>query len=116
MAALDQVKLAIRESSELSRRGENLRALALLDDALASFSSCEDASRFLCILARHASVMAEQLGDLRLVRKYREQVLVHDPDNPLALLSLAETLRQQGEKGLAETYAKRSFRLSKDRA
>src|SRR5690242_570836 len=115
MATLDEVKRAIRESSELSQRGENLRALAILDEALASHSSGDPPER-VCVLARHASVVAEQLGDLRLARKYREQVLAHDPDNPLALLSLAEILRQEGEEGLAKTYARKSYQLSKDRA
>ena len=115
MAALDQVKRAIKESSELSQHGENLSALALLDEAIASLGYGEDSSISVCILTRHASVIAEQLGDLRLVRQYREQVLAHDPDNPLALLSFAGVLHQQGEKTLAEAYARRSYQLSKDR-
>lgn len=115
MPELDEIKRAIRESSELSRRGDNLCALSILDEALAAHSSGQGSSERIRTLARHASVVAEQLGDLRLVRKYREQVLSHNPDDPLALLSLAETLQQAGEQGLAASYARRSYQLSKDR-
>ena len=66
-------------------------------------------------LSRHASAIADQTGGLALVRRYREQCLAHDPDNPLALVSLAEVLDRQGEDALAKQYAIKSYRLSVQR-
>ena len=55
------------------------------------------------------------MGDLTLVRRYREQCLAPDPDNPLALLSSAEVLRRQGDNTLAQKYALSSYSLAAQR-
>jgi hypothetical protein len=91
MVAIDRLKNAINNSSELSERGENRKALTLLDDEIANAVG-ENKSIWVRTLSRHASAIADQMGDLDLVRQYREQCLTHDPDNPLTLLSVAEVL------------------------
>ena len=114
MIPVDRLRSAINDSSELSKLGENQRALKLLDDEIAK-AIRENRSVWVCVLSRHASVIADQMGDLRLVRQYREQVLAHDPDNPLTLLSLADVLSRQGENDLAKHYAAKSYKLSVQR-
>ncbi|HSY64350.1 MAG TPA: hypothetical protein VK829_07110 [Terriglobales bacterium] len=114
MVAIDRLKNAINNSSELSERGQNRKALTLLDDEIAHAVG-ENKNIWVCTLSRHASVIADQMGDLGLVRRYRELCLAHDPDNPLTLLGLAEVLDRQGEKALAKDYAIRSYQLSAQR-
>jgi hypothetical protein len=111
MAAIDRLKGIINESSELSKQGNNSKALDLLDDEIA-LAIRQSRGTWVCTLSRHASVIADQMGDLGLVRRYREQCLAHDPDNPLTLLSLAEVLDRQGEDALAKEYAVKSYQLS----
>jgi hypothetical protein len=114
MAAIDRLRRVINQSSELSKQGNNPKALELLDHEIAD-AVRESKDIWVRTLSRHASAIADQTGDLGLVRRYREQCLAHDPDNPLTLLSLAEVLDRQGEGALAKQYAIKSYRLSVQR-
>jgi tetratricopeptide (TPR) repeat protein len=111
MAEIDLLKRVINDSSELTKRGENQAALRLLDDAIEE-AVRDNRSLWVCTLSRHASAIASEMGDLRLVRRYREQCLIRDPDNPLALFSVADILRRQGEEDLARRYAAKAYRFS----
>jgi len=108
MAAIDHLRRVIDQSSELSKQGNNPKALELLDDEIAR-AVRESRGIWTSTLSRHASAIADQMGDLGLVRRYRELCLAHDPDNPLTLLSLAEVLDRQGEDTLAKEYAVKSY-------
>jgi hypothetical protein len=114
MAAIDRLKRVINKSSELSKQKKNPEALELLDGEIAH-AVRESRGIWACALSRHASAIADQTGDLGLVRRYREQCLAHDPDNLLTLLSLAEVLDRQGEHALAKEYAIKSYQLSVQR-
>ena len=111
MVTSDRLKRVINQSSELSKQGNHPEALQLLDDEIAH-AVRESRGIWVCTLRRHASAIADQMGDLGLVRRYREQCLAHDPDHPLTLLSLAEVLDRQGEGALAREYALKSYQLS----
>lgn len=111
MAAIDRLRTVIDQSSELSKQGKNPKALELLDDEIAR-AVRESRGVWASTLSRHASAIADQMGDLGLVRRYREQCLAHDPDNSLTLLSLAEVLGRQGDDALAKEYAAKSYQLS----
>ena len=111
MAKSDRLNRVINQSGELSKQGNNPKALQLLDDEIAH-AVRENRGIWVCAPSRHASAIADQMGDLVLVRRYREQCLTHDPDNPLMLLSLAEVLNRQGEEALAKEYARKSYQLS----
>jgi len=115
MKEIDQLKRTVNESSELSKKGEHLKALRLLDAAIAQAVQ-ENRSLWVRVLSRHASALADDMGDLQLVRRYREQCLAEDPKNPMALSSLANVLQKQGEKKLARQYAVEAYRLSSQRA
>jgi hypothetical protein len=107
---IDLLRRTINESSKLSKRGETRQALKLLDDAIAD-AIRENRTSWARTLSRHASVIADNLGDLDLVRRYSEQCLACDPENPATLSGLADVLRRQGEVGLAQEYALKSYRL-----
>ena len=108
---LDEVKRIIDESSELSKHGKDQDALKLLDNAITS-AVRENHVRWVTILSRHASAIADHSGDLRLAREYRERCAAHEPDNPLTLSSLADVLHRQGENLLARQYAVKAYQLS----
>lgn len=111
MSEVDQLKSVVNESSELSRLGENQKALKLLDDSIAQ-AMRENRSRWVQVLSRHAAVISDQMGDLGLARNYREQCLACDPDDPLALYTLADVLSRQGHPDLAKDYAVKSYQLA----
>lgn len=108
---LDLIKRVIHESGELSKQGEDRKALKLLDDTITEASQ-ENHARWVSLLSRHASAIAEHIGDLNLVRQYREQCASHEPENPLTLSSLADVLHRQGEEALARQYAAKAYRAS----
>jgi hypothetical protein len=111
MSELDILKRLVNESSELSKRGEHLKALEILDDGIAR-AVRENRPIWIRVLSRHASALADEMGDLGLVREYRERCAADDPDNPLALCSLANVLHRLGEDDLGKQHALRSYRLS----
>jgi hypothetical protein len=78
MVAIDRLKNAINNSSELSGRGENRKALTLLDDEIANAVG-ESKSIWVCTLSRHASAIADQMGDLGLVRQIASNALLMIP-------------------------------------
>jgi tetratricopeptide (TPR) repeat protein len=114
MTELDSLKRVVNESGELSKRGQNKEALRLLDGAIAE-AVRESRRTWVSVLCRHASVIADEMGDLPLVRKYRERCLELDPENPLTLCSLAEVLHRLGVDDLAKKYAAKSYQLSMNR-
>jgi hypothetical protein len=56
------------------------------------------------------------MADLGLVRRYREQILAHDTDNPITLSTVAEVLDRQREKAWPKTMPSGSYQLSAQRA
>ena len=111
MPEMSLLKQAIAESNRLSKRGAHEEALDVLDRAIAE-AAREGHNTWVQILSRHASALADEAGDLQLVRRYREQCLALDSESPLALSSLADILRRQGEDNLAKTYAAKAYTLS----
>lgn len=104
MNDLEQLKDVIRRSSELSKVGEDEKALALLDDALTR-AVRENRVMWVRILSHHAAVISDSIGDLDRVRRYYEKTLASDPDSSMSLYGLAKTLQRQGETKLAKQYA-----------
>jgi len=113
MSDLDQLKDTIQRSSELSKQGEDEKALALLDDALTR-AVLENKTRWIRTLSHHAAVISDSIGDLHRVRRYYEQSLASDPDNSKALYGLANALQRQGETELAKQYATKCYRSIRD--
>ena len=72
---LDTVKRAIRESTELSKQGDNQRALRILDESIAD-ALRENHDRWVRVLSRHASAISDSMADLTLVRPNRHWHMV----------------------------------------
>ncbi len=113
MSDLDQLQDTIQRSSELSKQGEDERALALLDDALTR-AVLENRTTWIRILSHHAAVISDSIGDLHRVRRYYEKSLASDPDNSKALYGLANALQRQGETELAKRYATKCYQSIRD--
>jgi hypothetical protein len=110
MEELEIVKDAVDESTELWKKGRPTDALKLLDESIA-LAEKENRPVSVKILSMHASVISGSVGNLGLVRQYCERVLSHEPENALALYSLADVLFRQGEVGPAKRYAAMSYSL-----
>lgn len=114
MSQLDRLKRAINDSSELSKAGENEKALDLLDASITD-AIRENLNTWVCTLSRHAAVISDYMGDLRRARGYYERAVKHDPDNTITLYSLADVLRRLGEIDSAKQCAVRCYQLSTQR-
>ena len=85
-------------------------ALRLLGDAIALAIS-EHENRSVLTLSHHAAVVANSLRDLSRVKRYYQQSLAFDPENPSALCGLADVAREEGELELAKEYAARCYKI-----
>jgi tetratricopeptide (TPR) repeat protein len=107
---LDLVTQAIDQSTGLWKKGQHSEALKLLDESIAQAEK-ENRPISVKVLSMHASVISGSVGDLELVKQYCERVLSHEPENALALYSLADVLFRQGKTGQAMRCAAKSYAL-----
>jgi hypothetical protein len=85
-----------------------------LDDAI-KMAISENEKRWILTLAHHAANIANFSGDPHLVKHYYQRSLSFNPENPRALLGLANATKAQGEPELAKRYAVRCYEaLAKD--
>lgn len=110
MSDLDALKTAVKETSELSKKGQHREALRLLNDAIAD-AKHQNRSRWVQLLSQHAAVIADSYGDLSLVRHYCEEMVNTAPENAMARYALADVLFRQGSTDLAKQQAMRSYSL-----
>jgi tetratricopeptide (TPR) repeat protein len=110
MTDLDGLKSIIKQSSELSKLGQDEKALTLLDDSLIAATQ-ENRTMWIRILAQHAAVISDSIGDVRRVRRYYEQSLAANPDNARALYGLAKALQREGDAERAKEYAVRCYHV-----
>jgi hypothetical protein len=101
-------------STELWRRRLHAEALKLVDTGVAE-AEHEKQISWVQILCLHASVIAESMGDLGLVRRYCEKALSCEAGdtsrNALALYCLADAMFRQGETDPARQHAARCYAL-----
>jgi hypothetical protein len=74
----------------------------------------EKENRWVLTLSHHAAVISNFLGNLELVKRYYQQSLTFNPENPRALLGLANASKDQGEHELAKSYAARCYNALMD--
>ncbi|HKT11417.1 MAG TPA: hypothetical protein VJW77_06275 [Terriglobia bacterium] len=110
MSDIEQLKCIIRESDELSKIGENKRALKLLDDSIAQAIQ-ESNAVWVRMLCRHAAVLCDHAGELDLVRRYRERILAYSLDDALSLYALAEFSFRQGRPDEAKGYVAKCYQI-----
>jgi len=104
---------AMSASTKLMQQDKNEEALRLLDDAIAVAMS-DNENLWVLTLSHHAAVISNFLGNLGLVKRYYQQSLSFNPENPRALLGLANVSKEQGEPELAKSYAARCYKALVD--
>ena len=97
-------------SNDLLREGRHPEALALLDIWIARAQQ-EGRNGWVVIFGSSASVISQSTGNLDLVEHYSRQILESDPENTLALYTLADVFFQQGQTDLAQQYAAKAYAL-----
>ena len=85
----------IRRVGELISQQEGQSALQLLDDYMAEAG--QDRKLRIRSLGHFAALTAVQLGDLNTARRYCDELVGHNPGDPMALYVLADCLARQGE-------------------
>jgi len=106
-------KDAMSASVKLAQQDDNDGALRLLDDAIAMAIS-ENENQWVLTLSHHAAVISNFLGDSELVKHYYKKSLSFNPENPRALLGLANVSKERGEPELARGYAARCYKALMD--
>ena len=105
----DRLRAAITSSIEFLELGEKQKALKLLDDSIADANQ-EGRVGWVVALSHHAAILCRHTGDLQLAKRYYEQSLSSEPENPRALYGLAYVALEQGETELARQYAEKSYK------
>jgi len=85
----------IRRVGELISQQEGQSALQLLDHYMGEAGP--DRKLRMCSLGHFAALTAVQLGDLNTARRYCDELVGHNPGDPMALYVLADCLARQGE-------------------
>ncbi len=98
-----ELRQTILRVSTLVGQGKGRKALKLLDDYFGEPG--QDRKLRMGFLGQFAAIQAKQAGDLKAARRYCEELLSYDPQNPLALYALADCLEQQGEADEARKCA-----------
>lgn len=109
-STIDWLKRRVRESSELSKASRVNDALELLAVSIHSALKANKIN-WVQTLCRHASVIADSIGDLASVRRYRGLAVLHAPNDAQNLYGLADILLRQGDTKNAKTMAATAYGL-----
>jgi tetratricopeptide (TPR) repeat protein len=97
----------VRRVRRLWDEGQHRAALKLLNDVMAQPG--EDQGIRVRCLSSLAQATAYLIGDFQLVRHYCQQRLAFDPEDCMALYSLANSYALQGDLAQARKYAARCY-------
>jgi hypothetical protein len=106
MTEINQFREAMTCSTKLMGEGLNDQALLLLDESIVQAVRQQD-SLWIRVLCRHASVVANAMGNFQLEKQYNEQSLAVSPEDPITLYKLAGVALKLGEPEIAKHYATR---------
>lgn len=95
---------------ESFRLNDYQAALRLVDDAITDPTL--DRNKVMWSLVPIASVIARNIGNIDLAARYCKLRLAYDPDNAMALYTLADCLARQGKNEDAKEIARKSRKLS----
>ena len=112
MVDLKSLKDVMKESTALWGRGRHADALKLVDEWILRAEQQAQALP-VKILSMHGSLIANSMGNLELARAYCERVLSFEPENALALYTVADLLFRRREDEKAKEYAAKSYALVK---
>ncbi len=110
---IEWLKRRVRDSSELSKAGRANDALKLLAVSIHTALKANKVNWFQT-LCRHASVIADSIGDLASVRRYRRLAVQHAPNDAQNLYGLADILEREGETEFARSMAAKAYDLIRD--
>ena len=99
-------EVALKHSVELSQAGKEHEALTVLDEAI-GLAVEQKQVRWIITLSNHAAVMSCFIRDSQRMKRYCEQTLRFDSEDPLALYRLADLAHEQGDDETARKYAGR---------
>jgi hypothetical protein len=105
----DRLKSAISGSLKLWESGDHEEAFRLLDDLIAEAIKQGEHS-WVLTLSNHAATLSRFKGDPGLVKRYYEQSVTYNPENPRALYGLAKISLEEGQTEIAKQYATRCHR------
>ena|ERR1700691_3397622 len=108
MTEINEFKQAMTSSTKLMQEGTNEQALRLLDETIVEAVRQQDIL-WIRVLCRHASVVANAMGNFELERQYHEQSLAVSPEDPIALYGLAKVALKLGELTVAQQHAKKCY-------
>jgi hypothetical protein len=114
MPERDSYRDVMLRSIELTKSGHHREALSLADEWIANTESKNGTTSSVQFMRLHAGVIARAINDLPLVRRYCEHILSQEPENVLALYTLADVLFLQGENDLGRCQAARAYALVRD--
>ena len=103
----EAVKSAVRKAIELARVRKHREALNLLEQTMAEHVDPHSIGA-LCSIA---IVLSRSIGDMVLAESYCERLLALNPEDPLTLYELADSLALQGETDKARKCAEKSYQL-----
>lgn len=106
MTEENRFKIAITSSLKLVESGEHEEALKLLDDSIAEAKRDHNVP-WIRTLCHHAAIVSRFTENLTSARRYYEESLTSDPENPRALYGLATVALDEGELEIAKQYATR---------
>ena len=111
MDSSDSLRDILKASGDLTKRGEHHKALKLLDESIAQ---AQRTKRYNSVIALSidAAAISRFIRDFGRVKRYCNLILSHDPDNALALYSIADALQEEGEGDAARAYASKSLSLA----
>ena len=109
---IEWLKRRVRDSSELSKAGRANDALKLLAVSIHTALKANKVNWFQT-LCRHASVIADSIGDLASVRRYRRLAVQHAP-NAQNLYGWADVLLREGDAETARSMAAKAYDLIRE--
>jgi hypothetical protein len=114
MADLSLLHNVLCRSIQLWGKGQHGEALKLLDESIAK-AKRENDNLWIKPLCVQASLIAESMGDLQLVKHYSAEILSHEPRSTLqkamTLYMLADASFRQNEPDAAKRHAAQAYAL-----
>jgi hypothetical protein len=107
---MTELRVVIKESTDLLKSGRHSEALAILDGFIAQAKS-ENRPEWVRVASGRAWAIATSMDDRELARSYKKQRLTVVPEDPFALYALAELLFEENQTDSAKQCAAKSYQL-----
>jgi tetratricopeptide (TPR) repeat protein len=102
----ERLHSALLDSLKLSGSGQHEEAVRLMDELIAEATKEGDGLTAL-LLINHAAILNGGERDRSLAKRYYEQFLTYNPENPRVLYESADVAMEDGQIEIAKEHAKR---------